>query len=225
MRTAPVRCCAPEHTMLDLDYDTTLPSCQPQPCRADCRSLRLRANRLTTFSGLATDISLLYALQLHAGSLCHAPRVAFAQQQTIPASHKASLRRYLLQIRAGRRWFYRPQAIDHEAVAQALSDLSLTEQADTSLARLDQTSRFLASLASTLVQTPPLVLLDLRRSPLDDTLRRRILRHLAQRALHGRTILCALDHAAQSEGLSHWHVTLAASPAGHLRGTHSAHAA
>lgn len=211
--------------MLDLDYDTSLPSCQQQSCRADCRALRLRANRLTTFSGLPANASLLHALQLHGGTLCHAPRTAIAIAAPLPATDRRTLQRHLLQVRAGRRWFYRPQAIDHEAVALALSGLSLTELADTPLARLTPAQRILASLASALVQAAPLVLLDLRHTALDNTLRRRILRHLAQRAMHGRTILCALNHAAHSEGLSHWHITLDATAVGSRPAEHGARAA
>ena len=198
--------------MFDLDYDTALPSCQQHTCRADCRALRLRANRLTTFSGLAAASSLHDALLQQGGTLCQAARATITRQQAIPVADKRSLQHYLLQQRSGRRWFFRPQAIDLEAVALTLDGLSLTALAHTPLTRLDATQRLLASLAGALVQTAPLVLLDLRHANLDSTLRRRILRHLAQRAIYGRTILCALAEAADSEGLSHWHITLQAQP-------------
>lgn len=194
--------------MLDLDYDTSLPHCQQHTCRADCRALRLRANRLTTFSGLPAASSLHDALLRQGGTLCHAPQHAIARQQAIATSEKLPLQRYLLQARVGRHWFRRPQAIDHEAVALALDGLQLTALAQQPLSRCDSRQRFLASLAAAMVHSAPVVLLDLRHPSVDDTLRRSLLRHLAQRALYGRTILCALNEAADSEGLSHWHIAL-----------------
>lgn len=198
--------------MLELVYDIALPACQQQHCRPDCQALRLRANQLTTFSGLPATSTLRDALNLSGATLCHVlpacGQAALACQQPGNPQDKRKLAQYLLQARTGRHWFRRPQAIDHEAVSHVLQGLSLASLRTTPLQALNAEQRLMADIAHALVQAAPVVLLDLRQLAANSTLRRHVLRYLAKRAIYGRTILCALGRRSDSEGLSHWHVLL-----------------
>lgn len=198
--------------MLELVYDIALPACQQQHCRPDCQALRLRANQLTTFSGLPVASTLRDALNLHGATLCHAQpargQTGLACQQPSNPHDKRKLQQYLLQARTGRHWFRRPQTIDHEAVSHVMQGLALDHLRTTPLSALSPAQRWQAEIAHALVQAAPVVLLDLRQPAANSTCRRHMLRYLAQRAMFGRTILCALDRASDSEGLSHWHILL-----------------
>lgn len=218
---------APEDAMIELAYDIQhIHTCTPSPgCQQPCHGLRIPANRLTLISSPNSQYSsaLLDTLAGCQGQLCgqlfgqpllHG-RVAIARPGTLTPSHsRLRLSDFAMQARRPH-WLARPQAIDHEAVSQALHTLGISELAQHKLHTLSPAQRQLAGLAQALAGHAPVLLLDEPASLLTPACRDLLLRSLAALARRGRTIICTLQNSQAHQAHAHWLIQLNAD--GHAR--------
>lgn len=213
--------------MFELAYDIQhIHTCSPSPgCQQPCHGLRIPANRLTLISSPNSQHStaLLDTLAGCQGQLCGQlfgqplsyGRVAIARLSAQTTTHsRLRLGDFVMQARRPH-WLARPQAIDHEAVSQALHTLGISELAQHKLHTLNPAQRQLACLAQALAGHAPVLLLDEPARLLTPASRDILLRSLAALALRGRTIICALQDSQAHQTHAHWLIQLNAD--GHAR--------
>lgn len=203
--------------MLELAYDIPqLHTCPPSPgCHQQCHGLRIPANRLTviTSPGSHSNSTMLDTLAGRQGHVCgqlFGQPLARGQAAIARLGARASspgwlrLGDFVMQARTRTHWLARPQAIDHEAVSQALHTVGMSDLARQKLGTLTAAQRQLACLAQKLAGHAPVLLLDEPASLLAPAARAALLRKLAALALRGRTIVCALQDKQLGSQHAHW---------------------
>lgn len=207
--------------MLELAYDIQqLQTCPPPTgCHQQCHGLRIPANRLTliTSSDHHSRSAMLDALSGQQGQVCgqlfgqplsHG-QVAIARLDAQATTYsRQRLGDFVMQARSRPHWLARPQAIDHEAVNQALHIVEMGELARQKLGALTATQRQLACLAQKLASHAPVLLLDDPANLLAPTARAALLRKLAALAVRGRTIVCTLQGSLPDLHHAHWLIQL-----------------
>lgn len=203
--------------MLELAFDIQqLHTCPPSPgCHQQCHGLRIPASRLTVITGPDSrdNSAMLDALAGHQGHVCgqlfgqplsrgQAAIARLGAQPPCPG--RLRLGDFVMQARTRTHWLARPQAIDHEAVSQALHTVGIGDLARHKLGTLTAAQRQLACLAQKLAGHAPVLLLDEPASLLASIARVALLRKLAALALRGRTIVCALQDSQPGSQYAHW---------------------